>query len=135
MSANYFVIETIVNDWISQKKSFTAHDVTVEMRQRGHKIKHDEVKIEVHSLYDRGLMGKSYKKTSVELWDRQATNPSIVRPFLYHEVSVDPQSYGNVQKSVSVSTQPQTNSLPNPIGNADPSLVDASIIQIPDFDD
>ena len=132
MSANYFVIEKIVLEWVASKKSFTAHDVTQEVRSRGHKISHDEVRTEVHSLFDRGLMTASYKRTVVSLPDRTSSNPSYVNPYLYHDASVDPYLYGNSSPVLAPSTTvaPQVSTV-----KTDPNIVDQTIIQIPNFDD
>ena len=130
MSANYFVIEKIVLEWVDSKKSFTAHDVTQEVRSRGHKIIHDEVRTEVHNLFDRGSMTTSYKRTVVSLADRTSSNPSYVNPYLYHDASVDPYLYRNSTAPSSTVAAPVST-----VVKPDPNLVDQTIIQIPNFDD
>ena len=42
------VAETVVNEWVQAGEMFTAHDVTLEVRNRGHKAGHGEIKDAVH---------------------------------------------------------------------------------------
>ena len=117
MSANYFVIEAVIQEKISKKESFTAHDITQEVRNRGHRVTHDEVRTEVHSYYDRGLM-KDYDRMRESYPDRKGG--SYVHPWCYQPT----QHPSVVSKSVQTPTSTQV---------VDAALSDfgGNIIQIP----
>jgi hypothetical protein len=82
MSANYFVIEAVIQEKISKKESFTAYDITQEVRNRGHRVTHDEVRTEVHSYYDRGLM-KDYDRMRESYPSADGSYGSWVHPWCY----------------------------------------------------
>ncbi len=46
---------TVLEEKTDNKDSFTAYDVTKEMRNRGHWVKHDEVKEFVHDYMEEGI--------------------------------------------------------------------------------
>ncbi len=119
MSANYFVIEAVIQEKISKKESFTAHDITQEVRNRGHRVTHDEVRTEVHSYYDRGLM-KGYDKMRGSYPDRNSPG-SFVNPWCYQPKTQHPSV---VSKSVQTSNSTQV---------VDAALSDfgGNVIQIP----
>lgn len=79
------VVEQIVDGKVQANEMFTAHDVTLEARNRGHKAYHNEVRDAVHDYYSRGGMGVAYTRTNISVPGGQ--------PYLYHRLVDDPQSY------------------------------------------
>jgi hypothetical protein len=75
----------IVQSWIGQRKPFSAWDVTVELRKRGHSGEHHQLKSIPHDMFSNGEMG-DFSKTLVQY--QGAPRPA----FLYHPPEVDPQT-------------------------------------------
>jgi hypothetical protein len=86
----FSVVETVVNDKVQAGELFTAHDVTLEVRTRGHRSGHNEVRDAVHDYYDRGGFGIGYTRTII-------TVPSGSHPYLYHRGVDDPSTYNKVR--------------------------------------
>lgn len=125
MSANYFVIESVIQEKIGKNKSFTAHDITQEVRNRGHRVSHDEVRTEVHSFYDRGLM-KDYTRTRASYPAKNTSHPSYVHPWCYHHNSQVVSTAQNVTPVPNAQT-------PASIQTVDDAMSDfgKNVIQIP----
>lgn len=85
------VIESVVDSKVQNGEMFTAHDVTIEVRTRGHRAGHAEVRDSVHDYYQRGGMGVGYARTNI-------TVPGGT-PYLYHRSVDDPATYTNVRGS------------------------------------
>jgi hypothetical protein len=68
---------------------FTAHDVTLEVRGRGHRAGHAEIRTAVHDYFNRGGMGVAYTRSTI-------TVPGGT-PFLYHRLVDDPSTFANVR--------------------------------------
>jgi hypothetical protein len=83
------VVETVVNEKVQNNELFTAHDVTLEVRNRGHRAGHNEVRDAVHDYYSRGGLGVAYARTNI-------TVPGG-NPYLYHRIVDDPLNYQNVR--------------------------------------
>lgn len=81
--------ESVVDEKIQNGEMFTAHDVTLEIRSRGHRVKHEEVRDAVHDYHSRGGMGVAYVRTII---DTPQGNP-----WLYHRTVDDPSNYNNVR--------------------------------------
>lgn len=96
MSGLNSVVEDVVNEKVNSGSMFTAWDVTQEVRNRGHRAKHAEVRDSVHDCYNRGIMGVAYTRTTITV----ATG----NPWLYHRTVDDPATYGNNVASVPVVT-------------------------------
>jgi hypothetical protein len=77
-------VEKVVVEMTRNRRIFTAHDITKLLRHRldGENIRHNDVKKEVHSLYDNDDMG-IYMRTQVNMGTR-------VAPFVYHLSHQDP---------------------------------------------
>ena len=104
MSGLNSVVEDVVNENVNSGSMFTAWDVTQEVRSRGHRAKHIEVRDSVHDCYNRGIMGVAYTRTTITV----ATGT----PWLYHRTVDDPMTYGsNSPGTVPVSTVPVLNGL------------------------
>lgn len=88
------VIDQVIKDKIQNNELFTAHDITLEVRNRGHRVKHDEVKNIVHDFYNRGLMGVAYGKTNISVPNGN--------PILYYPLNSDPNSYSNIRNQSQV---------------------------------
>lgn len=84
------VVEAIVTDYVQKGNMFTAHDVTLETRQKGHRLNHNEVRDTVHDYYSRGGMGVAYTRSVISV-------PAGGQPFLYHRTADDPATYGNIR--------------------------------------
>lgn len=79
------VTESIVDEKVIANEPFTAYDITVEVRSRGHRIGHKEVKDAVHDYYARGGFGVAYSRTIISIFGEN--------PYLYHRIKDDPSSY------------------------------------------
>lgn len=84
------VIETVISEKTNANEMFTAHDITLEVRNRGHRVSHSNVRDIVHDNYQRGNMGVAYTRTPI-------TVPSGETPFLYHRSADDPSAYSNIR--------------------------------------
>lgn len=83
------VIETVVDEKVQAGDMFTAHDVTLEVRKRGHRAGHGEVRDAVHDYYGRGGLGVAYSRTPISVPGGN--------PFLYHRGVDDPSTYQNIR--------------------------------------
>ena len=83
------VVEAVVNEKVQADEMFTAHDVTIEVRGRGHRAGHTEIRQAVHDYYQRGGMGVAYTRSTI-------TVPGGT-PFLYHRLVDDPSTFANVR--------------------------------------
>lgn len=109
-------VKNTVNEFVNNKKMFTAFDVTtaIRLRNSGERISHRDVRVFVHRMFDNNEMG-IYDRTNGQIG-------SSVSPFVFHlsheDVSeYDPdwvQSYvGNSNNSTAVQTaSQQSNSQP-----------------------
>lgn len=79
-------VTNVVNEFRTNRKLFTAYDVTQILRHRldGEKISHNDVKNEVHSIFDADLMG-IYERTQINVGTK-------ISPFVYHLNHQDPNS-------------------------------------------
>src|SRR5262252_3992392 len=102
------VIESVVNDKVQDGEMFTAYDVTKEVRNRGHRERHDNIKQVVHDYYGRGLMGPDYTRTLIPI--AGAPMPA----FLYHRHTDDPTTFNPHSK-------------PRPAANSNPADVAAAV--------
>jgi hypothetical protein len=74
--------------------SFTAYDVTKTVRQsvgRGTPVPHQDVKQEVHGMYERGELGTDYTRTLCNLTTLPAGQS---QPWVYHQKGADLNAYG-----------------------------------------
>lgn len=83
------VVEQVVNDKVVAGEMFTAHDVTLDVRGRGHRAGHTEIRTAVHDYYGRGGMGVSYTRSTI-------TVPGGT-PFLYHRLVDDPSNFAHIR--------------------------------------
>lgn len=83
------VVEAVVDEKVQSGGMFTAHDITLEVRSRGHRAGHNEVRDAVHDYYSRGGLGVDYTRTNISVPGGQ--------PFLYHRQADDPSTYGNIR--------------------------------------
>ena len=74
-------IRSIILGKIENKGTFTAFDITMELRKQGMQVFHRDVKEVVHNMFDNGDM-EDYRRTRLDVGGG-------VKPFLYHPVSLD----------------------------------------------
>lgn len=86
------VVEATVDDHIQSGQMFTAHDITLAVRGKGHKAPHNDVRDAVHDYYSRGGMGIAYTRSNISVPGGN--------PILYHQSTDDPLSYSNVRGAV-----------------------------------
>lgn len=118
----YPVIEAVALEKVAAGEMFTAHDVTLEVRKRGHKASHTDVKDAVHDVYGRGLL-LGYSRSTISVPGGN--------PFLYHSQNDDPNTYSNIRgqnpaatSANSVSSQNnQTINIPSSISSLGSSVV------------
>ena len=103
-------IAAVVRRRTGNGESFTAFDVTTEVRGDGIFLKHGEARDAIHSMFSRGEFGSAYRRTVVDLG-------SGAKPMVYHRADVDPRTY----RSSASGATPQTPSIPAP--SASPGLV------------
>lgn len=113
------VVETVVDEKVQKGEMFTAHDVTLEVRGRGHRAGHTEVRDAVHDYYQRGGLGVGYARTNIPV-------PGGYTPFLYHRSADDPATYSNIRGAGVMST---------PVGNQQTIAVPPPSSQTDDDDD
>jgi len=100
-------VETTVATFISQRKHFSAFDITKAVRAAGFKERHKDIKKVVHHLYGDEEMS-DYTRTLVNF---PGGNGSA---FLYHPPEVDPDS---VVSGQSIQTSSPTSSSTNSVSN------------------
>lgn len=93
------VVQEIVTEFTRAEKMFTAHDVTLEARNRKQKAFHDPVKAIVHDMYERGLFGIAYTRTQIQV-------PNSGLPWLFHIKADDPVNYTDIRGVQSSVVQP-----------------------------
>ena len=78
-------VTKLVQDWTAQAKSFTAFEVTVQIRadHPGEAILHNDVKSIVHTLFLGGELPANYTRTSAPFGAGSA--------WVYHDVANPPQ--------------------------------------------
>ena len=90
------VVETVIDEWVQLGKPFTAHDVTREVRSRGHRADHDEIRDSVHDYYNRGGFGVDYSRTIISV--------PTGNPWLYHRIVDDPKTYQNIRGNPTINS-------------------------------
>ena len=110
------VVETIVDEKVQIGEMFTAHDVTLEVRVRGHRCGHGDVRDAVHDYYNRGGMGVGYARTNIPVAGR-------LTPYLYHRTVDDPSTYQNVRAGQISQSTPNLSATPN--------VPDNQVVKIP----
>lgn len=83
------VVESVVDSKVQGSDMFTAHDVTLEVRNRGHRVGHAEVRDAVHDYYQRGGLGIGYSRTNISVPGGN--------PYLYYPSNADPNTYSNIR--------------------------------------
>jgi hypothetical protein len=82
------VAEQVVDDKVQAGEMFTAYDVTLEVRNRGHRAKHNGgIKELVHDLFGQGRMTPDYTRTLINL------PGAPIQPWCYHPITSDPTLY------------------------------------------
>jgi hypothetical protein len=100
------VVEQVCDEQVHNGGMFTAHDITLEVRNRGHRVGHHEVRDAVHDYFARGGMGVAYTRTTISV-------PAGGTPFLYHRTADDPATYGNI-RGVGLVPNPSVNTISVP---------------------
>lgn len=80
------LVRQIVQAKVQAGEMFTAFDVTQEARRRGSQVRHGDVKDVVHDVFQQGLMGATYHRSTIDVG-------APTQPFLYHRFDADPSSY------------------------------------------
>ncbi len=94
------VIEGVIDDKVQNGELFTAWDVTVEVRNRGHRDRHNNIKNVVHDYFARGQMGADYNRTLINV------PGAPIQPWCYHRFTDDPHTSYNPQASKPQKTTP-----------------------------
>lgn len=84
------IVEKVVDEKVQLGDMFTAHDVTLEVRNRGHRASHGDVRDFVHDYYNRGGLGIAYTRINI-------TVPGGGTPFLYYRTVDDPANYKDIR--------------------------------------
>jgi retron-type reverse transcriptase len=88
------LIDQIVQEKVQAGAMFTAYDITLEARQRGTQVRHQDVRDLVHESYEQGRLGAAYDRTLIDVG-------APTQPFLYHRFADDPTSYRPPQTGTS----------------------------------
>lgn len=104
------VVESVVDQKVAAGDMFTAHDVTLEVRSRGHRAGHNEVRDAVHDYYGRGGLGVAYTRTNISVPGGQ--------PYLYHQGADDPSTYANIRGGGGALASPSPQTIAVPPANA-----------------
>jgi hypothetical protein len=110
-------VEKVVVEMTKNRRLFTAHDVTKVVRHNvdGDKVFHNDVKHEVHTLYEDDEMGLFYTRTQINLGGN-------VSPFVYHLTHQDPDTDYN-KDWVNTTLQLSKNLNVNPVsGNSQSNI-------------
>lgn len=87
-------IEDKVNKFIDENKTFTAHDITRELREEHtFNIPHDKVRSYVRQLFENGLMG-DYTATLANF-----SHIKNDQPWIYHDINEDANNYNKPKTS------------------------------------
>ena len=125
-------VEKVVVEMTKNRRLFTAHDVTKVVRHNvdGEKVFHNDVKREVHALYEDDEMG-IYTRTQINLGGN-------VSPFVYHLTHQDPDTDYNkdwvnttLQLSKNLSVNPITGGAKGSSLNLKPVKVGSAIVVKP----
>ena len=100
------VVEQVCDEQVHNGGMFTAHDITLEVRNRGHRVGHHEVRDAVHDYFARGGLGVAYTRTTISV-------PAGGTPFLYHRTADDPAAYANI-RGVGLVPNPSVNTISVP---------------------
>jgi hypothetical protein len=120
------VTENVIDSKTQNNEMFTAHDITLELRNRGHRASHHEVKEYVHDYYSRGEMGIAYTRSTI-------TVPLGGTPYLYHRQVDDPSQYQNIRGQGQTPT-PSTHTVAIPdLLSSITSIVDNTLIASSDL--
>lgn len=119
------IVETVVDEKVQLGYMFTAHDITLEVRSRGHRASHGDVRDYVHDYYNRGGFGIAYTRTNISV-------PGGGSPYLYYRTVDDPANYKEVRGT---STTPIVNSsivsMPSSQVVIPPSLLNGGQTNVP----
>src|SRR2546423_13316267 len=85
-AATQRLIDQVVQEWVQAGRLFTAYDVTLEARNRGGNVRHNDARDLVHEFYEQGRMGAGYTRSLIDVG-------APTKPFLYHRFADDPKTY------------------------------------------
>lgn len=108
-SNSQVLIDQVIQGKVDQKQSFTAFDISLEVKRRGGKERHRDMKSYIHQSMETHVDFGDYNKSSIPI--AGGTPPYAI---LYYHSSVDPSTYhqlnrGNQQTQNSVQTVCSTN--------------------------
>jgi hypothetical protein len=111
------VVDTVIQEKIDAGDPFTAYSITQEVRKRGHRAYHNDVKPAVHEPYLNGTYSaKDYTRTLIHTPTGDA--------YLYHKVGYDVQSYAD---NLNGTQQPSSPAVATPAGPA--TVASLSVVQ------
>lgn len=85
-AATQRLIDQIVQERVQAGALFTAYDVTLEARQRGGNVRHNDVRDLVHEYFEQGRMGAGYNRSLIDVG-------APTKPWLYHRFTEHPSAY------------------------------------------
>lgn len=108
------LVESMIDGKVQSNELFTAHDITLELRNQGQKVSHSDVRDAVHDYYNRGGMGIGYTRTSISVPDKN--HISFKSAFLYHRHADSFASYKNI-RGAAVMPNNAAASVPDPVSD------------------
>ena len=122
------LVESVVDSKIQANELFTAHDITLELRNRGERVSHADVRNAVHDYYVRGGMGIGYRRTSISVPGEN--HISFKNTFLYHSRADNFTSYTGI-RGVNQQVMPTVVPVANDSDDSTDGQVDNQAVVIP----
>ena len=92
-SNSQLLIDQVIQGKVDQKQSFTAFDVSLEVKRRGGKERHRDMKSYIHQAMETHVDFGDYNKSSIPI---VGGNPPYA--VLYYHSSVDPSTYHQLDR-------------------------------------
>ena len=89
------LIEDEIKTRVAAREVFTAHDIKMSIREKGHWIEHKDTQQVVQSYYFMNAMGVDYTRSLIEVG-------ASIPPFAYHPYDIDPNSHPAVKGNKAV---------------------------------
>ncbi|MCX4242686.1 hypothetical protein [Paraliomyxa miuraensis] len=95
----------VVEELTSRAFMFTALDVSNEVKRTVHGVRHREISPVVRELFEKGAMGPSYTRTTIDV----LAGDKKVQALLYYEKSDDPADYdGSLRQQQAIPPTPSS---------------------------
>lgn len=93
------VIREVVKEFVQADKMFTAYEVSKAVQERGVRVRHLNLKDEVHQVIHEEAMPQNYTRMLVDVGEP-------VQPWLYYPMSADPWKWEPLSRNNAQQQQP-----------------------------